>query len=376
MDRPVLLSDLTEDILWLKMGRGVGLAIRPDRWIMGTLLVAFMGLVLRLAEGTGPGRRLLGGVRASCERMCDEVVLEVGRRQWQGVAGAIGRGMRALLVDLPLSYPLVVLGIVLPVMAVWALVGSASCRSVALEFGQGVLISWPRALGFGISRWKSAMGAMVMVPLVVGVVVLGLAIGGWVLLSWPVVQVVGGIVYPLFMIAALIAVLLMVGMSLGKHLLLPAIACEGTDALDAVQRALAYVAGSPVRLLVYLGLGAAQTVIAGVVILVIGRWTTGLVSWGTTVWVPAPEPGVGEPGWSQRMSDALVGMWHDVPLLLAGGFVVSAYFACSTLGYLLLRRFNDGQDAADLWMPMMAPGTMAEVKEGSGSGGGEFGEEE
>ncbi len=364
--RPVLLSDLTEELLWPKLRRATGLAMRPERWVLGTVVLTVILLVVRALQGTEAGRLWFAFAGRTLERAREQLALGAGRGDLSGVARGIGRATWALVVDLPLSSPWVTLALAIPTIAVWTLGGAAICRMSALEFGQGVRMAWPGAVGFAISKWKSSAAAMLLAPISAGMILLGLAIGGWVLLNLAYVQVLGALAYPLFMLAGLIAVLMVLGTALGKHLLIPAVSCEGTDALDAVQRAFAYVVASPVRLIAYLLTALVQTGIAAGILWLIASWALGLCSRASMVWVTAPAPGTDDPGWSRRATEAIMGLWEDVPALLVGGFAVSAYFVSSTLIYLLLRRHNDGQDEADLWMPTMVPGTLAEIPTAAG----------
>ncbi len=354
----MLLSDLLQDLLWPRMLRTAIMALRPQRWIFCTLGLTLALLIVRLAQSTIAGRGFTAAVQTAAARAGDEISLEWRRRAGLALAGAIGRSVRALLVDIPLSHPLACVAVVLPILLLWSVGGAAACRMTAVEFGQGIILTWPRALAFGARRWSAALGAALLAPLAAAVICLILAFAGWLLLSWPYVQVLGSLLYPLSVGLCAAAVLLLAGAALSHHLMCPAVACESADALDAFQRAMAYLVASPARLLTYTALGVVQTLAVAALLWAAGLWTVNMAWWSTSAWITPEAPGA-EPGWSARWTDALTSLWHDIPALLAGGFVVSAYFAGSTIAYLLVRELNDGQDAADLWQPGMVESTLA-----------------
>lgn len=371
--RPVLLSDLTRDLQWPRMLRSATMAMRPQRWIFSTIALVLVLLIVRGADQTAGGRAWCTAVGVAAERARDEIGLEVRRHDLGALAGAIGRGLRALVIDVPSARPLTTLAICLPIVVLWSVGGTSVARMTAVEFGQGVVVPWPEALRFGVRRWRGAAGALLVAPVAAGMIALGLAIGGWLLLNWPVVQIGGSIVYPVFMLVAMLAVVLLVGTALGHHLFCPAVACEGADWLDAFQRAMAYLVASPGRLLLYTGIGVAQTVVVGGLVWMVGAWTGSLTTWATSAWLRTSGPG--EAGaWGSGVAEGLVALWHDIPALLVGGLVVSAYFASSTVAYLLLREHNDGQDPADLWMEGLIDGTLAPVEAGAGGASTAFDE--
>lgn len=337
------------------------MALKPQRWILSTLALALALVIFRAEERTVGGSAWLNLQAAAWARCWDETGLELGRGQVAAAAAAVARGVRAMSVDIPFSRPISTLAIVLPVLLLWGLAGTAVARMTAVEFGQGVQVPWPRALRFGVMRWRAAMAALLVGPAAAGVIAMALAIGGWVLLNWPVVQVLGAVVYPVFMLGALLAVVLLIGGLLAHHLFCPAVASEGADWLDSYQRATAYVVATPMRLMGFTLLGVVQGAVVTLLVRVIGSWAVWMARWAATAWTstrgPEDAPSIGS-----GAADGIIAMWEDVPLLLTGGAVVSLYFTTSTIIYLLLREHNDGQDPADLWMEGMVGGTLAAVQ--------------
>ncbi|MCG3121936.1 MAG: hypothetical protein GIKADHBN_00309 [Phycisphaerales bacterium] len=340
-------------------------AMRPQRWVLAAIAVVLAALVIEGSRQTVSGGQWHAWVATSASRGFDEIGLAWGRGDLTGVAVAIGRAFRTLTVDLLIARPTTTIAIVMPLIIIWSVSSIALARMTAVEFGQGALVPWTQALGFAVRRWVSGVGAVLLAPLTGLFICLGLAAAGWVLLQWPVVEAFGSLLYPLAVLASLAAVLLVAASLLAHHLFCPAIACESADALDAFQRGLAYLVGSPGRSLLYAALGALQTVIAAAVVWFIGVWTTRAAFAASYHWVQHADPGQ-EPGWSERFAAAVVSLCSDLPSIAVAGLVFSGYAATSTIAYLLLREHNDGQDAADLWMPGLIDGTLAETADPQG----------
>lgn len=367
--RPWLLPDLLSDLLWPRMLRSATMALRPQRWVFSTILLVIAGLVIKTAQATESGRAWLGLIASSFDRGVDETRLAWDRGSTGDVASALARLGRGILVEPHIAFPLTAICVMLPLVLLWSIGGTAVCRMVAVEYGNHKVVPWPEALAFGIRRWSSAATGLLIAPAVAGIVCFVMAAAGWILLSWPVVQVVGAVVYPIFLIGAACSAILLIGGILGHVYFCPAVAAENADGLDAFQRGLAYVVAAPLRMFLYIAIGVMQAIVATVLLLVFASWTSGIASWSAMRWISHGEPGV-EPGWSQRTADGLISMWSKIPMLLVGGFVVSSYFAISTIVFLLVRERADGRDAADLWMEGKR-GTTLTISKGPPMSGGE-----
>lgn len=269
-------------------------------------------------------------------------------------------------------------------LAAWLLAMGAICRMAACEMCLRQSIGWTDGLGFSLQRLWSLVGAVVGPLVIIWVVGAGLAVAGWALLHAPWLNLVGSIAYPLFLIAGLVAVLVAVGYALGGSLLTPAVACEGTDAIDAIQRAYTYLFAKPGRLILYLIAAAAGTLILGLVITILVRWSIGFAAQGAAVWAGdrgslsvwratldalAPisywpvliptAPADDSLPW--RTGTWLLHFWTQIPVILVLAAWASCSAAAATGVYLGMRRVCDGQDWAELWVPGMIPGTMAQT---------------
>lgn len=359
--RPMTLADLTDDLLWPRLFRSAPLALRPERLGIAIFVLILIGLLGRALGAVTGGKieshptvgETLGGIVDSL-------------RSFQPVGALLG--FFELILGVPgtviRDHPWWAALFAVPVALVLAVGGGAISRMAACEFAHSVMISWPKGLGFAISRWISLTMALLAPLLLAAFLVGALTIGGWLLLNWPFVNVVGALLYPLFLIVALLAVLLLVGYVLGHTMLVPAMACEGTDAIDAVQRSYAYVVGRPLRLIVYTLVLALLLAVMTAVLGSIAAWVVSLSQGAATALAdnaPALFPdGVPREG-SWGLARRIIEFWVGIPALLVAAFVLSFVFSGSTVLYLLMRQLNDGQDPSEIWMPGMVGGTMAKA---------------
>ncbi|GJM19632.1 MAG: hypothetical protein DHS20C14_18450 [Phycisphaeraceae bacterium] len=355
----VTLDDLTRGLIWPMLLRAPALALRPERWLTGVAAVVVLGLIGSISGlwAGDDGRPFMDMISAHLIDPTGAIFESIMPWRWdqwepQVFLGALGELLLAparMLDEDP--WAVVALGI--PMLIVWAVAGVAIGRSAAFEVSLARVVPWPQALGFALRRWLSGFGAIAAPLLLIAVIHLLIAVGGFVLFTWPGGDVVGAVVHVLGMAAALVAVLVGVGYLLGWSMLVPALACEGTDALDAIQRVYAYVIGRPLRLLVYLFLAGLVGLVAFVVIVFVRELAVGMADgaaaqWsgerGTTILARTPDTGgtMGAAIW-------VLGIWRALLDVLVAGFVVSYVHTAGTLIYLMCRRVNDGQEIAELW---------------------------
>lgn len=375
MVSPVTLDDLTADLIWPRLLRAAALALNPSRLGIGFFAVVGLMLVWSAARAiAGPevdfvGERweALGGVLGSVARLDAE---GVGR----GLYRAFIAAPAALLSAAPVA---TILGAALAV-TIAAVAGGAISRMTACEFSLGMSVPWPQGLAFAIKRLRSLLGALLGPVMLVWVIAGLIAVGG-VLLRVPWLNVVAGVFYGVTLLLGIAGALMMGAYLLAKPMLVPAVACEGGDAIDAVQRSYAYVFAKPLRLLAYL----AVLLLEGALILL----SVGSVAWGAAELAErasgalAGEYGRGtlasvgrgdtqtaaELGAAASATAWFVRMWLAALWALVAGYALTFYFTASTLLYLAMRRVADGQDMNELWLegrsglatPLAAPATAA-----------------
>jgi hypothetical protein len=374
---PLTLSDLLADLEWPRLLRAPALGFNGGRLVLAFLAMAASAVMLSaglwLDEQVKEDSTEVRWVQVQSEVSDPELYLSSRRAH---AASAPWRYAVRYPVQLARKFPFTTVVFGPLVLAAWAVCLGGICRTAACEFAQGVMLPWPQGLAFGVSRWRSLVGAVVLPLALVWVIAVGTAAASAVLLRAPVVNLVGSVLFGLMLAASLLAVMVLLGYVLGKSLLIPSVACEGTDAIDAVQRVYAYVIGRPLRVVAYLAILAATVLVAGAVAAgvaaaTIGFAMEGAMAWngeagGTSVWAAATAVLDGsaraETAGTFAAASRVIRLWLYLPVVLAACYAVSTAASGATVMYLLLRRINDGQDVSEIWMPGMTPGTMASAR--------------
>ncbi len=358
--KPITLSDLTEELLWPHLFRAVPLALRPERLGLAFFTLVVLGMLGRIvAPAPGSPVRLT--------QVMHNFAQSVQAHSVEGCVSAYTTVFLGISWDQIEARPWVSAAVAVPAVLVLILGVGAISRMAACEFAQSVMVPWTRGLAFSISKLASMAGAVVGPLLVAALMLVIVALGGGALFNWSGSAVIGALLYPIALVLGAVAVLLMLGFALGNPMLVPAVTCEGTDAIDAAQRAYAYVVGRPLRLLVYMAILFA-VLIVGVTLLEILVFRTIEVTRAAAASLAGESaaralsgPGDEVPGawgWAER----IVTFWTMIPRMLVGAFILS-YGACaSTILYLLMRKLNDGQDTSEVWMPGMVGGTLAPIE--------------
>jgi hypothetical protein len=347
---PLLVDELIGQLLWPRFLRAYRLAAAPGRVLMCTgfiLAVAIANWLLAKASGVPGGPLALLGDTIGREL----AIMPQSLRPREGAGGLSALEGPLGLYQLFVAQPLAVLKshwwalvLVAPVaLAGLAITAGAVSRSVACEVCLGATLPWRRASSYAWSRWLS-LTACVLGPILAFWLLAAIVAGaGRLLFAWQLTGLVGSAVYPAFILACFALTVLALGLLLGGLMLVPAMAVEGADAFDAVQRTYAYVIARPGRLLLYLALIALLTALAvwGATLLIattlmLARFLTGADPADPAVW---------------RASRALLNVWTVLPIIVGAGYVLSLLITHGTLLYLVMRRIVDGQDFAELWVP-------------------------
>lgn len=368
---PATLIELFAQLLWPRLLAGWKLGLQPGRWLLCMIFVVAVFVAERiytwLATGSpkGPMTELLD---ASGRNLGILLRWVTGRSASTGFGSGFtggefsGRALAAdalyeLLVrkpaDMVQDQPLATL-LFLPLMvAGFVYVGLCVCRSCAGEVSLKAAFPWRNISRLSLRKLPAGLGAL-LGPLVF-IWVTGLLL--WVVFSKLLFEVswlmwLGGLLLPVAALAALAAAFVMVLYVLGFIMILPAIACEGTDAFDSLQRSFAYVISRPAKLVIYTGVGLGVVAIAasfGLLVLIVAaqflRFTTGApVESLLTNDLRDVREQVGGVGTAM------------LRLLMAGGVVllismVLSIFLCqATQVYLCMRQVVDGQDVEELWV--------------------------
>ncbi len=358
--RPATLDDLIDDMLWPLLLRVPKLALRPDRWGLGFGAFVSCWLIVHLPDlwtGRGDGSERFSEAGG---RLAGEALGRISAGVSGASPGAAMGALAGLLTEVPATlfglFPLstVLTGVLL--LVALPLFGGAIARACAVEFSRGQLRPWVESMAFALSSSRALVMAPVGLLLAIVGIGLGVSAASWALLSVPVLNIVGAALFGLALLAGLLLVLMLTGLGLGGPIMPAAVACDDADAIDSVQRALAYCLGRPLRAVLYWLILLVQAAVV-LSLAYAAAWATLRVTEGAAAYFGG---GVlrrivaGDPsglGWSDRAAAWIVGVWQSVVVLLWGGLAVSLHFCGATVLYLLLRRLVDNQAVTDIWMP-------------------------
>ncbi|MDA0215171.1 MAG: hypothetical protein O2875_07390 [Planctomycetota bacterium] len=180
----------------------------------------------------------------------------------------------------------------------------------------------------------------------------------------PILNVVGGVFFGVALVSAALSAIVVVVLLVGFPLIAPAVACDGCDAVESIQRAGAYLFARPLHLLWY-GFISLIVIVLGTLVADFAAtimWSFASASYESASGETALS-GVGnlrflQPyqsappallGLTQSITVSLIDMWRTILCLLIGACSLSIAFACATRTYLLIRLNCDGQDVCDLW---------------------------
>ncbi len=346
------LPDLLDDLLWPKLFRAAPLALQPGRIGIALFTLVVVGLIGIANTWWSDGPSFFEVVAGTLGTPASRGMAGVSNP----VAEALTRAGR-LVTEHPLS--LLFQGV--PIVAALAIGIGAISRMVAAEFSAGVSMAWTEGLGFVLGRWPSALGAAFGAPILIGIIALTLAVLGVVFLQLPGLDIVGAIGFVVVVLLSLLGAALTLGLLLGHSMLVPALACEGTDAIDALQRVYAYVLAKPGRLVAYsIVLGVILAVTIGATFAIAGgteylaRSATGawLGEAASTIVRPDAASHPAEPPAATRgFAAGIIDVWIGLVWMVAVASVFATYVSGSTILYLIMRQASDGQDWGELWFP-------------------------
>ena len=357
----VLLRDLGGQLIWPVLLRVPASALWPSRLILGALAALLIALLGSLS-------RLWSDKPAFIAAAAESQATAWGRAIDSAIGGnvpAVASALRAAVIDSPLSlvtqYPVStpILGVLM--LGVLSAFGGAIARSVAVESATQRRPSAPAMLGYSLARWPSTVAA-VLVPLAFAwLLVIAMRSLAWVTLGLPVLDVVGAILFPVQALLGLALVATVLGIGLAGPMVVPARLVEDSDAIDALQRPVAYLIARPLRVLLYiavtagvsaLALGLARALVGGawgVAVEQSGAWLSPARDATLTGAMPPAADGaaVAMPP-TTRVAHWFIGLWANIPALLIGAYAISLFFTGATRAYLAARQVCDGQDPGDI----------------------------
>lgn len=256
-------------------------------------------------------------------------------------------------------------------IALWSLIGGAISRQTVADATRRQAVTGLEAVSFSFKRWGWYVAAPLMPLCFVGVLGAALA-GGGALFNIAILGPVGGLGFVIALGVGFVMTLVLIGWVGAVHLMYPALSCEGSDGFDAMSRAFSYTLARPWRMVFYtlvsLVYGAITYVFVGFFIfmlIAITQWAVG--AWVVTEAIEGlnrfdailPPPAFGalqempslNPAleWPDKIAATLTRIWVYLAIGLLGGYVITYYFASTSVIYLLLRSYTDGTDTAELY---------------------------
>jgi len=353
-----MLQDLTDDLLWPRVLRAPALALSPSRLASGTVCAFLLAAVIWVAglftTPQSPAADDFAALDQGLSIGFESILSAVVALDPVGLARSVG-AMAVLLRDAVLTTPLLSILLGLPLIAILAVAGGAISRSAAIEFAHGRFASRDDTLGYALRGARQLIGAVIAPVLLVTVLLLIVAVGG-LLLSVPVLDIVGSVLYALALgVGGLVTIVLMLHV-LALPLIIPALAIEGTDAFDAIQRSYAYVIGHPLRYLLYVLILLLLGALSATVFTLVARLSIEMTDNAAMLLTnPSAErvlTGEGEMGATKPFAHNIINIWRTAIELVAAGYIISLFFTSSALLYLVIRRICDGQDVNEVWEPV------------------------
>lgn len=281
------------------------------------------------------------------------------------------------------AHPQWILGLLLPAAVLWGLLGGVISRGASIEFALGTSAPWSKCMGQALSRWQS-LAMATLGPLLLAAIVLAVLPVFGKLLDVRGVQYVAGALYVVPLLLSFLAAGLVIVFLLSLPMLVAGVMSEGGEALEAVQRAFAYVLAQPARLagalLVLSALGVALLALT-TLLTQLSLYTSSQL---TTLWVSestrealASQAMRGEASEFGGATGAvgttgmLVGFWVKLALAIAPSVLVSFVFCAGSVLYLSMRQAVDGQHLSDIWDPAAGPRVIVPATVESDSGDGD-----
>ncbi|HEB60569.1 MAG TPA: hypothetical protein ENJ06_01975 [Phycisphaeraceae bacterium] len=275
---------------------------------------------------------------------------------WAGIGEAWGE-INILLKKIWSGHKVFSVVFALILVFLWCIGGGAISRMTALDMTRGKSIRASEGLGFTLAKLADLLLGLFLFPLLAVFFGIIIAVIWGVLLRFPGLNVLGGILYVIALLLGLLMVLISVGFLGSFSLMIPAVAVESSDAYDSQQRAYAYLLARPGLLLLYTALALLQGIIAVTLLWLILLWTLNLTAWlasliggGEVITMAGGLEQLAEqkPLWmlggSEHLTGIIIGVWRYLAAGMVGAFIISFYFSSQTIIYLLMRRAVDGEE--------------------------------
>jgi len=243
-----------------------------------------------------------------------------------------------------------------------ASIGIVLARMNALDLSEAPAPTLAQARAWGAAVRPSAVGA-ILVPLLGMIACIAVAALPALLGLIPVAGLVGALVFGFSLLLGILAIIIGASVTVALPFVIPAVACDAADAVEAPQRALASVMSRPIHALMHLVLGLVAVVLATAAADVVvscgfdaaaSAWTaidggSPIRSVGRMVpfepWRESTTMGMGVIDAAQAW---ILGFWRTIASALIGAAALSTIIAACTRAWLFQRQASEGQHPADI----------------------------
>ena len=356
-----MLSDLTDDLLWPKLFQAPALALAPSRILTGSICVFLLATIVQVLfsfapDGTtqAPNTGFFPQLVAISDRL-DLIIQSLVESIFSLDPIALTQSIWLAVLtirDMIMHSPMISLLIGVPMITILAIAGGTISRSTAIEFAQGRYAPRDDTLHFTLKRTRQFVGALVGPLVLCALLFLIIALDG-LLLSTPIIDIVGALLYSVGLAMGILATILLCLHVLALPLIIPALAIEGTDAFDAIQRSYAYVINKPLRYIAYGAILLILGVISTGIFTLIAQGSVAMTDWAAQL-IANPSTaqalnGQGDLGATKNITFSIISVWKAFIEIAVSGYIISLFFTSSSLLYLFVRRICDGQDTSEIW---------------------------
>ncbi|MBO6514677.1 MAG: hypothetical protein JJ974_12000, partial [Phycisphaerales bacterium] len=249
-EHPVLLEDVAAGLIWPNLLKAPAMAFSPSRWLLG-IIAAFM-IVLVSSTHTAllspPDPAIPPGATDTYlgfQPILDAMMSLNPTRTIYAIMYAAQHHIAIIS-----QSPWTSLALIVPTILVLGVFGHAVTRSTSIEFAHGRQTTTSAALSAALLSIKQiALATLGPILIVVILALLAMLIG--LALGLPVVNILGALLYILGLTLSILLVCILILHTLALPITISALAIEGTDGFDALQRAYAYLIAKPIRLTLY-----------------------------------------------------------------------------------------------------------------------------
>jgi len=350
----VLLADLTSGLLWPTFLKCPSMAFSPPRWFLG-IMGAFMIVLVSAAHTAVFSSETSDEVITSPDTSVglEPVLYSMMSLNPMKMVYSMTAAAQHHIEDISQS-PWTSFAFYIPLILVLGIFGFAITRSASIQFAHGRQTDAVGALSSALLMIRqialATLGPLVVCGLLSLIVMLfGLFLG------IPVVNIVGSVLYLLGLVLSVLIVCILTLHVLCLPMTISALAIEGTDGFDALQRSYAYLIARPIRLAIYAIILVVLSATITTIVATLAGWSIEmadtLVSTLTNDAGRRVVTGSSEMTATEPFAHRIITLVRSALELIVVGYALSLVFCSSTMCYLCIRRVCDGQDITEVWDP-------------------------